>query len=59
MTQRNVEQKCVLIIDEFDRWLALRVLQHELKHEDLPQLNDMFRDYFADTRSALASGGSS
>lgn len=54
-----VLQRCTRILDEFDEWLAVRVLRLKLTHEDLPQLNDAFRDYFADTRTARSSEGRS
>lgn len=58
MKQLSVQERCSHIIAEFDEWLAARVPRNELKHEDLPQLNDAFRDYFAGARTARASGGS-
>lgn len=48
----SVQERCNRIIDEFDEWLAVRVLRLKLQHEDLPKLNDAFRDYFSDTRTA-------
>lgn len=51
-----VIDRCSHIIDELDEWLAVHVLRFELKHEDLPQLNDMFRSYFMGTRTVQASG---
>jgi hypothetical protein len=59
VAKMSVQDRCVRILDEFDEWLAIRRLQLELKHEDLPQLNDAFRDYFAGLRTAEGSGGSS
>lgn len=59
MKQPSVQERCARIIAEFDEWLAVRVLRQELSHEDLPHLNDAFRDYFADTRTARSAGGSS
>ena len=56
MTALTVAERCARIVAEFDEWLAVRVLRDELKYEDLPQLNDAFRDYFADTRTARDSG---
>ena len=47
-----VRDWCNRIIDEFDEWLAVHVRRFGFKHEDLPQLNDAFRDYFSDTRTA-------
>lgn len=44
-------EKCVRIVDEFDEWLAVQVLRLKLAHEDLPRLNDAFRDYFVGTRT--------
>lgn len=44
------QERCLRILDEFDEWLAVRVLRLKLRSEDLPHLNDAFRDYFADTR---------
>lgn len=52
-----VQERQQCIVDEFDEWLAIRVLRYKLKHEDLPRLNDAFRAYFAGTRSARSSGG--
>lgn len=43
--------KCVYILNEFDRWLAVQVLHQELSWDELPKLNDMFREYFSDTRT--------
>jgi hypothetical protein len=51
-----VQERCSRIIAEFDEWLAARRLQYELRYEDLPQLNDAFRDYFADTRTMKGPG---
>lgn len=51
LAKRPVHERCTRIVDEFDEWLAIHVLRLKLAHEDLPQLNDAFRDYFADTRS--------
>lgn len=56
--QQSVRDRCTQILHEFDTWLAVRVLWMRLKHEELPQLNDAFRDYFSDTRSARSPGGS-
>lgn len=36
MTQRTVQERCLDILQEFDQWLAVRVLRHELKWEDYP-----------------------
>jgi hypothetical protein len=47
-----VHDRCERIVGEFAEWLAVHVLRYKLKHEDLPQLNDAFRAYFAGTRSA-------
>jgi len=58
LAKRPVGERCARILDEFDEWLAIRVLRLKLAHEDLPQLNDAFRDYFSDTRTARSSGGS-
>lgn len=52
-----IAQRCTRIVDEFDEWLAVRVLRLKLSHEALPQLNDAFRDYFANTRTARSSEG--
>jgi hypothetical protein len=57
-----IQDRCARILDEFDAWLATRVLHFKLRHEDLPRLNDAFRDYFTDTRTSRISrtpGGSS
>lgn len=59
VAKMSVQDRCVRILDEFDEWLAIRRLQFELKYEDLAQLNDAFREYFADMRTAQKSGGSS
>jgi hypothetical protein len=59
VAKMSVQDRCVRILDEFDEWLAIRRLQLELKHEDLPQLNEAFRDYFAGMRTARGSGSSS
>jgi hypothetical protein len=59
VAKMSVQDRCARILDDFDEWLAIRRLQFELKHEDLPQLNDAFRDYFAGMRTARGSGGSS
>ncbi len=48
---KTTQEKIQQIIRDFDEWLAGRVIRHELKHEDLPTLNDAFRMYFVDTRS--------
>jgi len=48
----TTRDRCVWIINDFDRWLALQVRIHRLSWEELPQLNDMFRAYFSDTRTA-------
>ena len=53
-----VQERCLRILDEFDAWLAARRLQYGLRYEDLPQLNDAFRGYFAGTRTMQGSGGS-
>ncbi len=58
LAKQPVQERCNRIIDEFDEWLAIRVLRLKLQHEDLPQLNDTFRDYFSDTRAARTQGGS-
>ena len=58
LAQQPVQTRCKRIIDEFDAWLALRAIRLQFKHEELPQLNDAFRDYFADTRTARVPGGS-
>jgi hypothetical protein len=58
LAKQPVQARCNRIIDEFDEWLAIRVLRLKLQHGDLPQLNDAFRDYFSDTRTARAPGGS-
>lgn len=47
-----VRDRCDRIVAEFDEWLAVHVRRFGLKYEDLPQLNDAFRDYFADARTA-------
>lgn len=47
----TTRDKCVYILNEFDRWLALQVLNQKLSWEELPKLNDMFREYFSDTRT--------
>ena len=47
-----VGERCMRILEEFDYWLALHVVHFKLEHADLPQLNDAFRGYFADTRTA-------
>jgi 3',5'-cyclic AMP phosphodiesterase CpdA len=54
-----VRLRCARIVDEFDEWLAIHVLWLKLKHDELPQVNDAFRDYFADTRTARSSGAQS
>ena len=54
-----VQERCLRILVEFDEWLAARTLQYGLKYEDLPQLNDAFRGYFANTRTVQGSGGPS
>lgn len=54
-----VHERCDRILVEFDEWLALHVLRFQLTHDDLPQLNDAFRDYFAGTRTAQGPGSSS
>jgi hypothetical protein len=59
VAKMSVEDRCARILDEFDEWLAICRLQLELKHEDLSQLNDAFRDYFAGMRTTRESGGSS
>lgn len=46
-----VHSAIVKIINEFDYWLALQVLNNDLKYEDLPYLNDTFRDYFLHMRT--------
>jgi hypothetical protein len=51
LVQMPVQDRCARIVDEFDEWLAIRVLRLKLRHEDLPQLNDAFRAYFTDARS--------
>lgn len=51
-----VQERCLRILAEFDVWLAARRLQYGLRYEDLPQLNDAFRGYFADTRTVQGSG---
>lgn len=51
----EVKIRCGQIIADFDRWLALQVLNGRLRYDDLPSLNDMFRDYFANMRSAKPS----
>lgn len=55
VTKMPLQARCERILDEFDEWLAIRVLQFKLQHEDLPQLNDAFRDYFADMRGVRVS----
>lgn len=52
ITVLPVRDRCNRIIDEFDEWLAVHVLRFGFQHEDLPQLNAAFRDYFSDTRTA-------
>lgn len=59
VANRPVQERCLRILDEFDEWLAARRLQYGLRYDDLPQLNDMFRGYFSDTRTVQGSGGSS
>ena len=58
--EMTLQERCDRILDAFDTWLAIQVLHLKLKHEDLPLLNDAFRDYFAGTRAArdLERGGS-
>jgi hypothetical protein len=46
-----VRERCARIVVAFDEWLSVHVLRYGLKHDDLPQLNDAFRDYFAGARS--------
>lgn len=48
---REIREACSDIIYEFDRWLALQVLNRKLSWSELPHLNDAFREYFADTRT--------
>lgn len=55
VVKMSVQERCSRILDEFDEWLAVRRLRFKLKHEDLPQLNDAFRDYFADMRTMRGS----
>lgn len=43
----RVEERCLTLVGEFDYWIAVRVIRHGLKYEDLPHLNDAFRDFFA------------
>jgi hypothetical protein len=59
VAKMSPQDRCARILDEFDEWLAIRRLQLALKHEDLPQLNDAFRDYFAGMRTSRESGGAS
>ena len=59
VAKMSTQERCARIIDEFDEWLALRVLHLGLKYEDLPQVNDVFRNYFAGTRTMKGSGGAS
>lgn len=54
-----LQERCLCILAEFDEWLAVRRLQYGLRYEDLPQLNDAFRGYFANTRTEQESGGPS
>lgn len=51
LAKLSVQDRCARIVDEFDEWLAVYVRCLKLEHEDLPQLNDAFRDYFTGTRS--------
>ncbi len=55
--QLSPQERCARILDVFDEWLAIQVLQLKLKHEDLPHLNDAFRGYFAGTSSLRDSTG--
>ncbi len=48
----EVDKKITRILNDFDRWLALQVLNAGLKHGELPRLNDAMRAYFSDTRTA-------
>lgn len=48
----TVEQKIRLIMIEFDGWLAGEAMLMGLTHDELPKLNDAFRDYFANMRTA-------
>ncbi len=57
LAKLSVSQRCARIIDEFDEWLAVRVLRLKLASADLPQLNDVFRVYFTDTRTVHSSEG--
>ena len=58
LAKQPAQTRCNRIIDEFDEWLAIRARRLKFKHEELPQLNDAFRAYFADTRTAHVPGGS-
>ena len=58
LAKQPVQTRCKRIIDEFDEWLAVRAIRLQFKHEELPQLNDAFRAYFSDTRTAHTPGGS-
>ena len=48
----DTQNKITDIVNEFDRWLANQVLENGLSWEELPQLNDAFREYFKGTRTA-------
>jgi hypothetical protein len=52
----SLQERCDRILDEFDEWLAIRRLQFQLSYEDLPRLNDDFRDYFSGMRTARRPG---
>ena len=48
----TTDEKIRLIMIEFDRWLATEVLNNNIPHDELPKLNDAFRDYFKSMRTA-------
>ena len=57
IAERPVQERCRYVIGEFDEWLAVHAFRYGFQHADMPQLNDAFRDYFSDTRTARALSG--
>lgn len=56
VAKMSLQERCDSILDEFDEWLAIRRLRFQLSYEDLPQLNDAFRDYFSGMRTVRRPG---
>jgi len=55
LSDSELHRRVVQIINEFDLWLARQVREHDITWEQLPAVNDAFRDYFKDTRTSKTS----